>query len=365
MVKTIYVSKKMSDEEIAEREGEYFDEKHFDTILDEDADVYTDDGKLLLKLRKKVIPKKYTDMALQSYRDAAKKTHENRGAAAGELDRNKMNNYIGEFVDQGKFRTKFYSNTSGELSKQATSNLSPSNIIGFYDKPDRNLLGKGPPCRLTAFNRDYPDLWDQSVPFIRQIDKLFKELTPEAHAAQLHKCQSVPNFAIDDTAYSTVTINYSWRTALHKDKGDFEDGFGNLIVVEDTDNPNTYRGAYTGFPQYGVAANVRTGDFLAMDVHEWHTNTEFYPTNPNVKLDKTDRKVKNNWHYNRLSIVCYLRDKMIRCKNLEADTSIPKQRGGGIKKSQSLTKLEKIRKEIIDKFPPNLLQMLRDSNLFD
>ena len=56
MVKTIYVSKKMSDEEIAEREGEYFDEKHFDT-LDEDADVYTDDGKLLLKLRKKVILK--------------------------------------------------------------------------------------------------------------------------------------------------------------------------------------------------------------------------------------------------------------------------------------------------------------------
>ena len=33
MVKTIYVSKKMSDEEIAEREGEYFDEKHFDTIF--------------------------------------------------------------------------------------------------------------------------------------------------------------------------------------------------------------------------------------------------------------------------------------------------------------------------------------------
>ena len=29
-------------------------------------------------------------MALSSFRDAAKKTHENRGAAAGELDRNKM-----------------------------------------------------------------------------------------------------------------------------------------------------------------------------------------------------------------------------------------------------------------------------------
>ena len=72
MVKTIHVSKIMSDEEIANREGEYFDEEHFDHIVDEDADVYTDDGKLLLKLRKNVIPKKYTDMALTSYRDAAK-----------------------------------------------------------------------------------------------------------------------------------------------------------------------------------------------------------------------------------------------------------------------------------------------------
>ena len=364
MVRTIYVSKKMSDKKIADKEGEYFDEKHFDVIVDEDADVYTDDGKLLLKLRKKVIPKSYTDMALESYRDAAKKTHENRGAAAGELDRNKMNNYIGKFVDEGKFRTKFYSNTSGKLSKQATSNLSPSNIIGFYDKPDRNLLGKGPPCRLTAFNRDYPHLFVNSIPFIEEIDRLFKELTPEAHKAQYRKCQSVPMFAIGDTAYSTVTINYSWRTALHKDKGDFEEGFGNLLVIEDEDNPNTYRGAYTGFPQYGVAANVRTGDFLAMDVHEWHTNTEFYPTNPNVKLDPNDRKVKNNWHYNRLSVVCYLRDNMIRCKNLSSDNSIPKQSGGGVAKSK-MNKLDKIRKEIIEKFPPSLLDVLRKNDLFD
>tara|TARA_B100001093_G_scaffold518774_1_gene604867 strand:- start:155 stop:1243 length:1089 start_codon:yes stop_codon:yes gene_type:complete len=362
MVKTIHVSKIMSDEDIANREGEYFDEKHFDHIVDEDADVYTDDGKLLLKLRKNVIPKKYTDMALSSYRDAAKKTHENRGAAAGELDRNKMNNYIGEFVDQGKFRTKFISNTSGKQSKQATSNLSPSNIIGFYDKPDRNLLGKGPPCRLTAFNRDNPELWEDSVPFIKEIDRLFKQLTPKAHENQLKKCQAVPNFAIADTAYSTVTINYSWRTALHKDKGDFEKGFGNLIVVEDVDNPNTYRGAYTGFPQYGVAANVRTGDFLAMDVHEWHTNTEFYPTNLNINLDNTKRDVKNDWHYNRLSIVCYLRDNMIRCKNLEADRSLPKQKGG---KNKKLTKLEILREEILYRFPPELIAILRKNDLFD
>ena len=57
MVKKIIVSKIMSDSEIAEREGEHFDESHHNIIVDEDADVYTKSGKLLLKLRKNVIPK--------------------------------------------------------------------------------------------------------------------------------------------------------------------------------------------------------------------------------------------------------------------------------------------------------------------
>lgn len=370
MVRVITVSKIMSDADIESKEGEYFDQDHYNLILDEDADVYTDTGKLLLKLRKNIISKKLTNDALLAYRDAAKKTHENRGAAAGVLDRNKMNKYIGEFVNAGKFRTKFISNTSGIESKQATSNLSPSNIAGFFDRPDRNLLGKGPPCRLTAFNRDYPDLYDKSLPFLRKIDSLFKELTPERHSAQLKRCQQVPDFAIADTAYSTITINYSWRTALHKDAGDYSDGFGNLIVVEDYDNPHTFKGAYMGFPQYGVAANVRNGDFLAMDVHEWHCNTEFIP-DYTFKDDKTSRNVINGWHYNRLSIVCYLRNDMLRCKY-----SMPSSNQKPIVKSKDITlkqpisdtmeggsrdktnKLEELKNKIMNSFPKKYIDYI-------
>ena len=70
------------------------------------------------------------------------------------------------------------------------------------------------------------------------------------------------------------------------------EGFGNLVVVEDHENPNTYQGGCLGFPQYGVCVNGRTGDFLAMDVHEWHCNTEFISNN------NTDI-----WNFNRLSII--------------------------------------------------------------
>lgn len=317
MVEKIIVKKIMSDVDIKKREGEYFDESHYDLILNKDADVYTDDGLLLLKLRKKCLSNTECRNAVDSLRDASRKKHENRGASAGPLSRDKMANYIGELVNPGKFRTKFKSSVSGILSKQATSNLSPSNIIGFFDKPDRNLKGKGAPCRLTAFNRDYPELWNETVPFLKSCDKMFEKLVPNRYNAQKKICQETPDFAIADTAFSTVTINYSWRTALHKDAGDLVEGFGNIIVLEDHKNPNHFKGCYTGFPQYGVAANIRQGDFMAMNVHEWHCNTEFIPQSDNVGGKWKEKDKLNDWYFNRLSVVCYLREKMIRCKNMD------------------------------------------------
>ena len=40
----------------------------------------------------------------------------------------------------------------------------------------------------------------------------------------------------------------------------------------DSKNSKKFKGGMLGFPQYGVAVDVRQGDFLAMDVHEWHCN---------------------------------------------------------------------------------------------
>ena len=48
---------------------------------------------------------------------------------------------------------------------------------------------------------------------------MFKNLVPEDMRFK-KEMPETPNFAAADTAFSTVTINYSWRTALHKDAGD-------------------------------------------------------------------------------------------------------------------------------------------------
>ena len=319
MVKKIIVKKIMTDSEIAKHEGEYFNQSHYHTVLNKDTDVYTESGELLLKFRKKVLKQSLGSETAKLLKKAARKTHENRGASAGELDRNKMANYIGELVTPGKFRTKFKSSKTGILSKQATSNLSPSNIIGFFDKPDRNLKGRGAPCRLTAFNRDNPQIWKKVQPFIKLCDNQFKKLVPDRYKIQYKRAQEVPDFSIDNTSFSTVTINYSWRTALHRDAGDLVEGFGNLIVLKDPTNPNNYTGCCTGFPQYGVAVDVNHGDFLAMNVHEWHCNTEFIPVDNEIKGKWSNREKINGWYFNRLSMVCYLREKMVRCKNLDTN----------------------------------------------
>ena len=172
-----------------------------------------------------------------------------------------------------------------------------SNIIGYFDKPDRNIKVNAPPCRETAFTSQQVEKWNRVIPLIQEIDKQFKKLIPDRHKKQLQRAKQTPKFQIKGTSFSTVTINYNWRTALHTDAGDLPQGFGNLVVLEEGE----YSGGYTGFPQYGVCVDVRHGDFLGMDVHKFHCNTEIRPITKN---------------YSRLSLVCYLREKMIRCKHL-------------------------------------------------
>lgn len=303
----------MTDKQIEEREGEHFDLSHYKFIINEDTDVYKPDGSILLRFRKSVIPQEISQMAMNSLRKISMKKHDNRGAPAGPLDWNKMPNYVGDWYKTFKFRTHYIRKSNNQKSKHDISNLSPSSVIGYFDRKDRNDP-LGMPCRLTAFSKQEVDKWNNTIPLVQEVSKQFKILMPEAYQRQLNMAEMAKDFTINNTCFSTVTVNYSWRTACHKDKGDYDNGFGNIVVCEDNDNPNTYKGCCTGFPQYGVCVDVREGDFLAMDVHEWHCNTEFISlgdNKPYLKFNKRD--MENHWHFNRLSMVCYLRRNMHKC----------------------------------------------------
>ena len=55
-----------------------------------------------------------------------------------------------------------------------------------------------------------------------------------------------------------------------------------------------------------------------MDVHEWHCNCNLICQKCNTSKckGKLENSVKmDKEHYGRLSLVCYLRNGMIKCKN--------------------------------------------------
>jgi hypothetical protein len=308
----------ITDEQMAEKEGEYFMIRPDTVVVKKDADIYKPDGTLLARFRKGVLDINAMRNAFPHLLKESQKKMANRGPAAGVLDLKKLPSYVGELYKPTKFRTYYISKTTGLPIKRQISNLSNSSVIGYFDKVDTNTLKRArnmgielPPCRTTMFTREKVDKWEQCTPFFEEISKQFKCLVPDRYEIQKQMADKT-EFKIKNTAFSTITINYNWRTALHKDAGDLEEGFGNLVVIEN----GKYDGGFLYYPQYNVAIDVRCGDFLAMDVHEWHCNTPLLSSkksnsdtvliNPNVDPEQPIR----------LSIVCYLRKDMEKCQGV-------------------------------------------------
>ena len=268
-IKTFIVDKSISDSKINTILNSFVKPSHIKNIITGSCDVYTKDGKLLLKFRKDILNDKHVDDFYKNVNDFAHNWSSNRG------------------------------NTSGV--KKGTRNVLDNphimtNIFGYFDKwsPRQkfvfNKLKEKPliDVRVCKFNMDSPEKYEKTIPLFEQISKLYKKLTPAFFKKQNDKAKQT-YFKIGNSAFTTITTNINFRTTVHRDKGDDEEGFGNLVVFE---KQGKYTGGETCFPQYGIGVDVREGDFLLMDVHEPHGNL------PIKKITKDAE---------RMSIVCYLR----------------------------------------------------------
>lgn len=261
------VSKKKTDEEMKQLENTFLKPSQIDTILRDDATVYTEDGKLLLLFRKKKLTggQEFYDVIADYMK---KHPSTNRGTASGSTSKNTRDN------------PKIQTTITGYFDR-----WSPIHKYLFKKKGIATPLE----VRETAFVADHPDEFAKMVPFIEQIDRMYKKYLPEYYEKQYKKAKET-HFKIGDTSFSTITTNISFQTTIHKDKGDDQDGFGNLVVIE----KGKYTGGETCLPQYGIGVDVREGDILLMDVHEWHANLP-------IQLEKGAE---------RMSVVCYLRRKL-------------------------------------------------------
>jgi hypothetical protein len=323
MVKVVEVRALSSDADFAKNEGKFFDITDDIKVFDEDVDVYglshPDDvaagapaRKLVAKFRKGVFTKDQVQVGWDAFRLLAIPSR-NRGAAAGPVDLKGVYWSRRKPVETTGWSTRYMQN--GKISKMRVNNVVASGVIGNYEKTP--FLGQ--PCRMTGYTRRGLKHYLHGIPYLQAIDKQFKKLVPDAHRKQLAGVSQKPMYQIADTAFSTLTVNMNFRTALHKDAGDYRDGFGNLSVIE----WGKYHGGETIFPRYGVAFNLRTGDFVAMDVHEWHSNApihetkedaEFNQSIPDIRTrDAATGVVGSQERYQRISFVCYFREKLEDC----------------------------------------------------
>lgn len=262
-----YVKKDYEDNKLSKIMNKKLKSSDINTIIDHDADIYNENGKLLARFRKNKLNKENTKEFYDNVINFALTPTTNRGSASGSKSKN--------VYDNPKIM---------------------SNIIGYFDKlsPKQKFIfkkmGKSLPkitVRETRFLAEYPEKFKKLVPLIKEIDKYYEQYIPENYGKQKIKANKTP-FHIADTAFTTVTTNVNYQTSVHTDKGDDEEGFGNLAVIEE----GKYKGGETCFPQYGIGIDVRTRDILYMDVHQPHGNLP-------IELESPEAK--------RLSIVCYLR----------------------------------------------------------
>jgi hypothetical protein len=260
----------LNDAQADELKGSYLDRSAFDTLITSDCDGYDLSGTLLFKFRKGAIPYEMAKLGYESFKDSITFT-DGRGMAAG--------------GNKPRIRK------DGSISNIMIANKVYSGNVGFMDAGAMVHY-----CRRTAFARDYFEKFKAGIPFVECVDKLYKELCPEHYDRQISISRGTnKNYRIADTSFTTVTVNRNFQTAVHKDSGDFQEGFGNLCVYRQ----GSFDGSFFCLPEYRVAIDLHTTDVLFANVHRWHGNTPF----ENCSQD-----------YLRVAFVMYYREFMYLCK---------------------------------------------------
>jgi len=167
-----------------------------------------------------------------------------------------------------------------------------SGVAGYYSRYPRIPYG-----RATAFTEKHPEDFAKSFPFLNKLNHCFRELLPTRWAAQRAAADKLDSrFLIDETVFTTLTVNHNFRTAAHLDAGDLASGFSNLSALG-----KGWEGAELILPEYRTAVKLEPGDLLLVANHTAiHGNSPLGGENPD-----------------RMTIVAYFREDMLETKGWE------------------------------------------------
>lgn len=273
----IRLRSRIPEEELQEKIGKVLTTDDFNIKLTGDARVRKPDGTLLCIYRKGAIPYEMREEMRPALRKFRVQGTDNRGQASGT-----------ERVPGGQTRTR--------------SAKVPSSIIGSFEAQGFRKF-----CRLTSWTgketEEFAHLW----PLFQHLGGLLAREVPERYAAQMEEVnRTYPDWVIPRTPFTTITINNTWPTAVHVDKGDLDKGFSVLAVLR----KGEFEGGVFTFPEFRLGIDMQDGDVLLCDAHEYHGNTNFVPEVPRRWNGMPDWDTLS---YERISVVSYFRTKMVAC----------------------------------------------------
>jgi hypothetical protein len=279
---------KRSDEWLEKYKGAQVNPEMISVKLEGPARVFKTNGKPLLVY----LPGAAKDVGNETYSEFTRirMTTDNRGYASG--------------GERG---------TRGNSPRLRTAPVM-SSILGSFE-----AVGPMQYCRLTAFTAQEVDRWTAMLPYFERIAQLFAEHVPERYAAQMREVErTAPDWVIKGTPFTTITVNNTYPTGMHTDKGDLDAGFSTLGCIR----RGQYEGGCISFPQYGVGVDMKDGDVLLMDAHEWHGNTPMTCylcgealRKPGHRCDETHAWAQTDEFVTpeRISIVSYFRTDITSC----------------------------------------------------
>ena len=277
---------KIPAEELDAKKGLIITNNDFNIVVTGPTKLYKPDGSLLLIYLPKAIPDHVLDETYATLHELKKLQTDNRGLASG-MPREKL-------TPGSRTRTPF--------------NIA-SGIIGAFDaNPTR------PFCRLTAWTGKEMEKYRGLYPLFQTAAANFKAYVPERYATQQGFAEHThPEWLITGTPFTTITVNNTYPTGVHTDKGDLEEGFSTIVCLRKGD----FEGGMLSFVEYRVAVDLQHGDQILMDAHDWHGNTA-------IKKHSEDAE--------RISVVCYYRTNMHKCGT--ADQELTKATADTEAKSQ-------------------------------
>lgn len=278
----------VAEEEIEQKIGKMLIEEDISMMLTGPARLLKPDGSPLLVYLPKAIPTELREVSYPILNMLKNSYTSNRGLASGSQ------------------RVK-------GASQRTYARAVDSAIVGSFE-----ASGPKQYCRLTAWTGAEMENWKGLWPLLHFIAERMKEHVPARFAAQAKQAeQTSPEWVIPGTPFTTVTVNHTYPTAVHQDKGDLDEGFSTLAVFREGE----YKGGWLCFPEYRVAVEMQDCDLLLMDAHAWHGNTQF---DPEPERELSGRLVGDPG-FERISVVSYFRTKMVSCGSAKDEADRARQ----------------------------------------